>query len=219
MFGGNFIHSYSIPAQLKLRQIEIDTKVPQRFRFPFFDRLNWYVADRYCSELRSLRTYRPKPIPVTRPINLVLRGVLQMAEFLKEQVDVLEDELKDDKARKAVFDRVPVEVKDPGGMVRELLWRVRRELGEEVQATGKRKLEEKMVPMSKRTSTSRPWSVQETPGSSKEIIQVDRGGVVKEGEKKTERWTQIRKREYQVDGKVIIEEQVVEFTETRTVVS
>lgn len=25
-------------AELRLRQIEIDTKVPQRFRFPFFDK-------------------------------------------------------------------------------------------------------------------------------------------------------------------------------------
>lgn len=52
VFGGNFVHSYDIPAreftfipelsmltaELRLRQIEIDTKVPLRFRFPFFDR-------------------------------------------------------------------------------------------------------------------------------------------------------------------------------------
>lgn len=55
VFGGNFVHSYDIPtrenpcdygvtptaadpSELRLRQIEIDTKVPQRFRFPFFDR-------------------------------------------------------------------------------------------------------------------------------------------------------------------------------------
>jgi F-box/leucine-rich repeat protein 10/11 len=38
VFGGNFVHSYDIPAQLRLRQIEIDTKVPQRFRFPLFDK-------------------------------------------------------------------------------------------------------------------------------------------------------------------------------------
>jgi len=38
VFGGNFVHSYDIPTQLRLRQIEIDTKVPQRFRFPYFDK-------------------------------------------------------------------------------------------------------------------------------------------------------------------------------------
>lgn len=63
VFGGNFLHSYNVDTrefprsldsplnsiatdsffsssggELRLRQIEIDTKVPQRFRFPMFDR-------------------------------------------------------------------------------------------------------------------------------------------------------------------------------------
>lgn len=63
VFGGNFLHSYNADTrefprsldsplnsiatdsflslsggELRLRQIEIDTKVPQRFRFPMFDR-------------------------------------------------------------------------------------------------------------------------------------------------------------------------------------
>jgi F-box/leucine-rich repeat protein 10/11 len=233
VFGGNFIHSYSIPTQLRLRQIEIDTKVPQRFRFPFFDKLNWYVAEAYCSALRSLRAYRPKPLanPPERPIDLVLQGLLQMADFLQTQVDILENEGEDDKKRKGVHDRVPAEVKDPAGLVRELIWRVKRELGQrEVQAAPaapvspavpiikKRKLAQKMIPPSQRTSRHE-WSVTEEPQSSTtEAITITRDGIEVQAEKNVDTWKQTRRRQYEVNGKLVLEEQTLEFSESRTIV-
>lgn len=36
VFGGNFLHSLNIPTQLELYRIEIATKVPRKFRFPYF---------------------------------------------------------------------------------------------------------------------------------------------------------------------------------------
>ena len=41
VFGGNFLHSYAIEKQIRVAQIEEITKVPQKFRFPFFTELQW----------------------------------------------------------------------------------------------------------------------------------------------------------------------------------
>ncbi|GFZ52058.1 JmjC domain-containing histone demethylation protein 1 [Saitozyma sp. JCM 24511] len=131
VFGGNFVHNYSIHTQLRLRQIEIDTKVPQRFRFPLFDKLCWYVADKHCAELRALRSYRPRSTKIAAkpPAEVILRGLIDLAKFLQSQVNIMEDEEAEEKRRKLVFDRIPAEtVRDPAGLARELLWRASREL-------------------------------------------------------------------------------------------
>ncbi|AAW44468.2 conserved hypothetical protein [Cryptococcus deneoformans JEC21] len=131
VFGGNFLHSYNVDTQLRLRQIEIDTKVPQRFRFPMFDRLCWYVAEKYCSDLRHLRAYRPRATTTPKPPHFrVLQCLSYLANFLVSQTGILEDPEAEDKARKLVHDRIPGDiVKDPEGLAKELKWRVERELG------------------------------------------------------------------------------------------
>ncbi|KIR67901.1 JmjC domain-containing histone demethylation protein 1 [Cryptococcus bacillisporus CA1873] len=130
VFGGNFLHSYNVDTQLRLRQIEIDTKVPQRFRFPMFDRLCWYVADKYCSDLRHLRAYRPRASTIPKPPHFrVLQCLSYLANFLVSQTEILDDPEVEDKVRKLVHDRIPGDiVKDPEGLARELKWRVEREL-------------------------------------------------------------------------------------------
>ncbi|KAG0351845.1 hypothetical protein BG005_008668 [Podila minutissima] len=44
VFGGNFLHSLHIPMQNRIVDIEIETDTPAKFRFPQFDKLNWYAA-------------------------------------------------------------------------------------------------------------------------------------------------------------------------------
>ena len=51
VFGGNFLNSFTIPMQLKISQLEERLKVPNRFRFPFFTDLLWYVLERYIHSL------------------------------------------------------------------------------------------------------------------------------------------------------------------------
>ena len=51
VFGGNFLHSYAIEKQIRVAQIEETTKVPQKFRFPFFTELQWYALDKYAFAL------------------------------------------------------------------------------------------------------------------------------------------------------------------------
>lgn len=181
VFGGNFLHSYCIPTQLRLRQIEIDTKVPQRFRFPFLEKLCWYVADRYCSELRQLRAYRSKPLatPISAPHIVVLRGLLALADLLQAQVDILEDETAEEKRKKLAYERIPGDViRDPAGLAKELRWRVERELPVEerpkpevkevkvevkevkpVVNSKRRTMEDRVTPRATRTSGFRARSV------------------------------------------------------------
>lgn len=51
VFGGNFLHSFGIVKQLKIAQVEEVTKVPQKFRYPFFTEMLWYVLARYVKTL------------------------------------------------------------------------------------------------------------------------------------------------------------------------
>ncbi|KAK6640685.1 hypothetical protein RUM44_012382 [Polyplax serrata] len=47
VFGGNFLHSFGIERQLKIAQVEDTTHVPQKFRYPFFTEMLWYVLEKY----------------------------------------------------------------------------------------------------------------------------------------------------------------------------
>lgn len=47
VFGGNFLHSLSIENQLRVSKIEDATKVPVKFRYPFYTELLWYVVQHY----------------------------------------------------------------------------------------------------------------------------------------------------------------------------
>lgn len=49
VFGGNFLHSFNIQEQLTVCEIEDKTHVPQKFRYPFFTEISWYVLDRYLA--------------------------------------------------------------------------------------------------------------------------------------------------------------------------
>lgn len=47
VFGGNFLQSFSIEKQLRIAQVEDITKVPVKFRYPFYNEMLWYVLQRY----------------------------------------------------------------------------------------------------------------------------------------------------------------------------
>lgn len=95
------------------------------------------MADRYCNELRQIRAYRPRAATVAEaPHRVVLDGLVHLAQFLITQADIIENPDEEDKKRSFVNGKIPQEiVKDPSGLARELLWRVKRELGEEADAS------------------------------------------------------------------------------------
>ncbi|XP_074640784.1 lysine-specific demethylase 2B-like isoform X2 [Tubulanus polymorphus] len=47
VFGGNFLHTYNVAKQLQIAEIEDKTHVPQKFRYPFYPEISWYVLERY----------------------------------------------------------------------------------------------------------------------------------------------------------------------------
>lgn len=99
VFGGNFLHSFNIPMQLKVYNIETKTKVPSQYRYPFYIEMMWFVLERYVHCLtgitymdessdydRSLPDER-KAFKTFQPTNLNLNkyehvGLKAMYEFL-----------------------------------------------------------------------------------------------------------------------------------------
>uniref|UniRef100_A0A8C6TQN3 [histone H3]-dimethyl-L-lysine(36) demethylase n=1 Tax=Neogobius melanostomus TaxID=47308 RepID=A0A8C6TQN3_9GOBI len=60
VFGGNFLHSFNIPMQLNISNIEDRTRVPGKFRFPFYYEMGWYVMERYVFSLTKTSYLTPE---------------------------------------------------------------------------------------------------------------------------------------------------------------
>uniref|UniRef100_A0A3Q0RFE1 [histone H3]-dimethyl-L-lysine(36) demethylase n=1 Tax=Amphilophus citrinellus TaxID=61819 RepID=A0A3Q0RFE1_AMPCI len=60
VFGGNFLHSFNIPMQLNIYTIEDRTRVPAKFRYPFYYEMCWYVLERYLYCLTSISHLTPE---------------------------------------------------------------------------------------------------------------------------------------------------------------
>ncbi|KAF8078221.1 jumonji superfamily protein [Lyophyllum atratum] len=116
VFGGNFLHSYNVSTQLRVRNIEIATQVPKKFRFPMFSKLCWYVGDKVLRDLKSPSgaTFSPR----------VLDSMSALADFLVSEARILEG--GSEHAKKVVKDEIPSDrVKDAPAMARELRWRLK----------------------------------------------------------------------------------------------
>ncbi|KAF8271808.1 jumonji protein [Lactarius quietus] len=114
VFGGNFLHSYNAALQLKVREIEISTHVPKKFRFPLFSRLCWYAGEKYLRDLRAKEDFTPR----------VLESVEALSEFLVSEVRAMER--SPESVKRDIRDQVPGDkVKDAPAVARELRWRVR----------------------------------------------------------------------------------------------
>lgn len=50
VIGGNFLTRLSYEMQIRVNQIEKDTKTAQKFRYPLFQKVNWYAAIRYLED-------------------------------------------------------------------------------------------------------------------------------------------------------------------------
>ncbi|KAF8634158.1 hypothetical protein AX17_004276 [Amanita inopinata Kibby_2008] len=116
VFGGNFLHSYNVSTQFKVRNIEIATQVPKKFRFPMFTRLCWYVGDKYLRDLKatSRASFPPR----------IISSIVALAEFLVSEARTLEKGTE--QSKKEARDQIPSErIKDAAAMARELRWRAK----------------------------------------------------------------------------------------------
>ena len=77
VIGGNFLHSYNIAMQLRVYQIELNTKVPKKFRFPYFVPMLWYVGLDFAEQLADPDHKIPRRI---------LEGLKALSAFLQQQV-------------------------------------------------------------------------------------------------------------------------------------
>ncbi|THC88558.1 hypothetical protein EYZ11_011998 [Aspergillus tanneri] len=50
VIGGNFLTRLNYGMQIKVANIEKDTKVPRKFRYPFFQKIQWYTALKYLED-------------------------------------------------------------------------------------------------------------------------------------------------------------------------
>ncbi|XP_065193719.1 uncharacterized protein LOC135824903 isoform X1 [Sycon ciliatum] len=82
VFGGNFLHSFNISGQLAVADIEETTKVPQKFRFPFFTQLMWYALDKYAHSLRyyleQFHGYKPDDSTTITPTGTIVMDTIVM---------------------------------------------------------------------------------------------------------------------------------------------
>ncbi|KAM8879033.1 lysine (K)-specific demethylase 2Aa isoform 2-T2 [Spinachia spinachia] len=60
VFGGNFLHSFNIPMQLNICNIEDRTRVPLKFRYPFYYEMCWYVLERYVFSMAKTSYLTPE---------------------------------------------------------------------------------------------------------------------------------------------------------------
>ncbi|KAI0781268.1 Clavaminate synthase-like protein [Trametes elegans] len=118
VFGGNFLHSYNVPTQLRVREIELSTHVPKKFRFPFFVKLCWYAGEKYLRDLKAKEEFSPR----------VLESVEALADFLVSESRMMER--GNESARRQAKEDVPGDrIKDAPALARELRWRVRQAAG------------------------------------------------------------------------------------------
>jgi len=86
VFGGNFLHSYCIDTQLRIAQVEETTRVPQKFRYPFFTEMLWYVLERYVHCLLGVSHLKDIPsTPSKEHVHLTiqeLRGIKAILSYL-----------------------------------------------------------------------------------------------------------------------------------------
>lgn len=96
VLGGNFLTPLHMPSQLHIANIETRTRVPKKFRFPFFDLAMWYTAQYYLDQ--------------PRPRNLMstfeVAGLRELAEWVWKRAKLRVQQI----AKGAEYHRAKVEV-------------------------------------------------------------------------------------------------------------
>uniref|UniRef100_A0A671N7A3 [histone H3]-dimethyl-L-lysine(36) demethylase n=1 Tax=Sinocyclocheilus anshuiensis TaxID=1608454 RepID=A0A671N7A3_9TELE len=94
VFGGNFLHSFNIPMQLNIYNIEDRTRVPAKFRYPFYFEMCWYVLERYLYCLTNTSHLTPEFQKHSLGIGQWLKkeDVIKQGGFNGQEENVVEEE-------------------------------------------------------------------------------------------------------------------------------
>ncbi|XP_056327861.1 lysine-specific demethylase 2A [Danio aesculapii] len=102
VFGGNFLHSFNIPMQLNIFNIEDRTRVPSKFRYPFYFEMCWYVLERYLYCLTNTSHLTPEFQKHSLGIGLKKEDVIKPAkpdgDSENEDEEVLKEEPEEEVA-------------------------------------------------------------------------------------------------------------------------
>uniref|UniRef100_A0A1D5NW01 [histone H3]-dimethyl-L-lysine(36) demethylase n=1 Tax=Gallus gallus TaxID=9031 RepID=A0A1D5NW01_CHICK len=105
VFGGNFLHSFNIPMQLRIYSIEDRTRVPNKFRYPFYYEMCWYVLERYvyCITSRSHLTKDFQKESLSMDMELSSSDSVNMEEEEEEEEDAAGKEPRRPITRRSVL--------------------------------------------------------------------------------------------------------------------
>ncbi|XP_052551668.1 lysine-specific demethylase 2A isoform X1 [Tympanuchus pallidicinctus] len=105
VFGGNFLHSFNIPMQLRIYSIEDRTRVPNKFRYPFYYEMCWYVLERYvyCITSRSHLTKDFQKESLSMDMELSSSDSINMEEEEEEEEDAAGKEPRRPITRRSVL--------------------------------------------------------------------------------------------------------------------
>ncbi|CRK99580.1 CLUMA_CG012893, isoform A [Clunio marinus] len=127
VFGGNFLHSFGIVKQLKIAQVEDVTKVPIKFRYPFFTEMLWYVLAKYVYTLLGRSHLDGEPDRIDEVMKQPHLHLTHYELFgLKEIVLYLYDLPQNRK-------NVPELIKDPVALIKDVRALVERHCKDENQ--------------------------------------------------------------------------------------
>ncbi|CAH1784410.1 unnamed protein product [Owenia fusiformis] len=89
VFGGNFLHSYSIDLQLQVYELEKRVKTEEKYLFPLFEPMNWYAAKHVLDILHDHSDENSQPLPHilngAKALTQMLKIWTQRKEFIKSQ--------------------------------------------------------------------------------------------------------------------------------------
>lgn len=88
VFGGNFLHSFGIENQLKVSKIEDATKVPLKFRYPFYTEISWYAVQHYVHCLTGKdHLHRPDITAKTTPEKVTVDSKASKKDSTQDDMD------------------------------------------------------------------------------------------------------------------------------------
>lgn len=102
VIGGNFLHGMNASMQFTIHEIEKQTNVPQKFRFPYFDKLLWYSLRGYKEALESGKVLTPE-----------LKSIASMCDYLRSRLvaSTPQKSRVGERDRRAIRDQIPKGIK------------------------------------------------------------------------------------------------------------
>ena len=91
VLGGNFLHGFDLDLQLEIDGIENRTKTPDKFRFPYFRKLHFYVAGNYLHRLRNNITLSSRELKHIPALLSVLEAWMEEASLISPKTSDFQD--------------------------------------------------------------------------------------------------------------------------------